>query len=349
MSDTPSGTPFRVLALDGGGIKGVFTAALLAEVERMTEKRAAEYFDLITGTSTGGIIAIALSLGIPAQDILRFYVERGPAIFPSVGLYVRLRHQIRWLLFGKHDPILLRQALVSVFGERRIGEAQTRLVVPAFNIIDGSITLFKTAHCQRFKQDYLRSCVDVALATSAAPSFLPAHDIGDGRVYLDGGVWANNPILVGVLEAIVNCAQHRSSIDVLNIGTTEEAFHVPEELRRRGGALKWLSRLTPLFMQAQSDAVLKQATILLERKPYRISPSVRTSRFSLDNARRISDLRALGIDCARHHEQYLRPRFFAQPVEPFVPSHRPNSAVVPSSLLSPDSSGTQIQIPICVP
>jgi hypothetical protein len=330
VSDTFSETPFRVLALDGGGIKGIFTAALLAELERMTGNRVAESFDLITGTSTGGIIAIALSVGIPAEDILQFYVDHGPAIFPSVGLQVRLRHQIRWLLSGKHDPTPLRRALLSVFGERRIGEARTRLVVPAFNIVDGSVTLFKTAHCARFRQDYLRSCVDVALATSAAPTFLPAHDIGDGRVYLDGGLWANNPILVGVLEAIVNCAQQPSRIDVLNIGTTEEAFHVPEELRRRAGALKWLSRLAPLFMQAQSDAVLKQATILLERKPYRISPSVRPSRFNLDDARRISDLRALGIDCARHHEQYLSSRFLTQPAKPFIPSHGMAGKVVPS-------------------
>jgi predicted acylesterase/phospholipase RssA len=323
----PSGTPFRVLALDGGGIKGVFTAALLAELERMTGKRVAEHFELITGTSTGGIVAIALAVGIPAGEILRFYVEHGPEIFPSVGLHVRLRHQIRWMLSGKHDARPLKQALASVFGSRRIGEARTRLVVPAFNVVDGSIMLFKTAHCARFRQDYLRSCIDVALATSAAPTFLPAHDIGDGRVYLDGGLWANNPILVGVLDAIVNCGQQANDVDVLNIGTTEEAFHVPEELRRRGGALKWISRLASLFMQAQSDAVLKQATILLERKPYRISPSVRPSRFRLDDARRISDLQALGIDCARHHEQYVSPRFLTQQAEPLVPFHSLISAV----------------------
>jgi patatin-like phospholipase/acyl hydrolase len=287
----------------------------------MTGKRVAEHFDLITGTSTGGIIAIALAVGIPAAEVLRFYVECGPAIFPSVGLHVRLRHQIRWLLSGKHNPAPLKSALASVFCNRKIGEARTRLVVPAFNVVDGSVTLFKTAHCTRFRQDYLRSCIDVALATSAAPTYLPAHDIGDGRVYLDGGLWANNPILIGVLEAIANCDQQPSEIDVLNIGTTEGAFHVPEELRRRGGALKWISRLAPLFMQAQSDAVLKQATILLNRKPYRISPNVRPERFSLDDTRRISDLRALGIDCARHHEQYLSPRFLELPAEPLVPFH----------------------------
>jgi hypothetical protein len=150
-----------------------------------------------------------------------------------------------------------------VFGEKKLGHARTRLVIPAFNVIDGSAALFKTAHCARFKQDYLRSCVDVALATSAAPTFLPAHELDDGRAYLDGGLWANNPMLVGVLEAIVNCGQEASGIDVLNVGTTDEAFHVPLTHRRRGGVLRWVKGLPMLFMQAQSDAVLKQATILL--------------------------------------------------------------------------------------
>lgn len=164
---------FRVLALDGGGVKGTFTAALLAELERMTGKRVGEYFDLITGTSTGGIIAIALAVGIPAEQVRRFYVERGPAIFPSVGIHNRFHHWLRHWVWTKHDPQHLRKALTDVFGERKMGEARTRLVVPAFNIVDGSVTLFKTAHCVRFRQDYLRDCIDVALATSAAPTYLP--------------------------------------------------------------------------------------------------------------------------------------------------------------------------------
>ena len=312
---------FRILALDGGGIKGVFTAAFLSEIERMTGKGVADYFDLITGTSTGGIIAIGLGLGLPADQILTFYLKHGPNIFPSVGVHVRGWRWLRWLTCGKHKAEPLEAALREVFGEKKLGHARTRLVIPAFNVIDGSAALFKTAHCERFKQDYLRSCVDVALATSAAPTFLPAHELDDGRAYLDGGLWANNPMLVGVLEAIVNCGQEASGIDVLNVGTTDEAFHVPLTQRRRGGVLRWVKGLPPLFMQAQSDAVLKQATILLGEKPYRVSPSVRPSRFSLDDARLISDLRGLGVDCARHHEQYLSPRFLKERAEPLVPFH----------------------------
>lgn len=311
--------PFRILALDGGGIKGVFAAAFLAEVERMTGKRVVDHFDLITGTSTGGIIAIGLGLGLPASEILNFYLKHGPAIFPSLGVHVRSWRWLRWLLCGKHDAAPLRAALREVFGDRKLGDSKTRLVIPAFNVLDGSIALFKTAHCDRFKQDYLRRCVDVALATSAAPTYLPAHNIGDGRIYLDGGVWANNPIMVGVVEAIVNVGQRPDQIDVLNIGTTDEPFHVPDMLRSRGGAWRWRKKLAPLFMQAQAAGAAKQAAILLGEAPYRVNPVVQAARFSLDDARQMSDLRGLGIDRARHEEKYVSERFFARAAAPFAP------------------------------
>ncbi|MCE5311463.1 MAG: patatin-like phospholipase family protein [Acidobacteriales bacterium] len=316
---TDSKRPFRILALDGGGIKGVFSASFLAEVERMTGKQVADYFDLITGTSTGGIIAIGLGLGLPASEILSFYLKHGPTIFPSVGVHVRTWRRSRWLVCGKHDPAPLREALQEVFGDRKLGNSRTRLVIPAFNVLDGSIALFKTAHCDRFKQDYLRRCVDVALATSAAPTYLPAHDIGDGRIYLDGGVWANNPIMVGVIEAIANIGQRPNQIDVLNIGTTDEPFHVPEKLRRRGGAWRWRNKLVPLFMQAQADGAAKQAAILLGRSPYRVNPVVQTARFSIDDVRQISDLKGLGIDRARHEEKTVSLRFLDRAADPFTP------------------------------
>ena len=85
---------FRVLSLDGGGIKGTFTASVLAELEKMTGKRIADYFDLITGTSTGGLIAIALGLGIPAREVLDFYEKRGPEIFPSMGVQNRVTNAL---------------------------------------------------------------------------------------------------------------------------------------------------------------------------------------------------------------------------------------------------------------
>src|SRR5260370_21432693 len=151
---------FRVLSLDGGGIKGTYTASVLAELEAMSVKDIGRYFDLITGTSTGGIIAIALGLGIPPKEILKIYMEQGPKIFPS-GFLRKL-----WHWFGpKHSSAALAAAMNEVFGERSLGESTCRLVIPAFNAERGGVQLFKTAHTTEYKQDHRLRAPQVALST----------------------------------------------------------------------------------------------------------------------------------------------------------------------------------------
>src|SRR5215471_11025270 len=162
---------FRILSLDGGGIKGAFSASVLATLEEDTGQGIAEHFDLITGTSTGGIIALGLGLGMSARDILKFYAESGATIFPSTSLVQRTRGAVRQLFKPKHSHTALRAALHGVFGERKFGESKSRLVIPTYDAIAGRIFLLKTAHHERFKYDINTPAVDVALATSAAPTY----------------------------------------------------------------------------------------------------------------------------------------------------------------------------------
>lgn len=196
---------FRILSIDGGGIKGAFAASALAALEDDLRCRAVEHFDLITGTSTGGIIAIGLGLGLSAREILEFYKSKGPEIFPSTSLVQRTGGAIRQFLGGpKHSHETLRSALEAVFGDRRFGESTCRLVIPTYDAVGGRIFVMKTAHHQRFRYDIEARAVDVALATSAAPTYFaaarfPQHE---GASYIDGGVWANCPVLVGLTEAV---------------------------------------------------------------------------------------------------------------------------------------------------
>ena len=164
---------FRILSLDGGGIKGTFTASVLATIEEMTEKNVAEHFDLIVGTSTGGIIAIALGLGLPAGKIRDLYVNDGPQIFHATGV----RGSLLWVLRAKYDSSRLRGALDQLFEDRLLGESATRLVIPSFDVASSDVHLFKTAHHPRFKRDYRWKAKDVAMATSAAPTYFRSSTI----------------------------------------------------------------------------------------------------------------------------------------------------------------------------
>src|SRR5262245_32275966 len=116
----------RILSIDGGGIRGVFPASLLAEVEESIGASVANYFDLIVGTSTGGIIALGLGLGLSAAEVLRFYQEHGPTIFCGNRLLRLIRH----IGLSKYSSGPLRNALQAAFGDRRLGESRNRLVIP---------------------------------------------------------------------------------------------------------------------------------------------------------------------------------------------------------------------------
>jgi patatin-like phospholipase/acyl hydrolase len=319
MSDT-----FRVLSLDGGGIKGTYAAAFLARLEEMSQKRVVEHFDLIAGTSTGGIIALALGLGIPASKILQFYVERGPEIFPLISVADRLVGRIRHAFRAKHGTSALRCALYEVFGDRVIGEALTRLVVPSYDGSSGDVYLFKTSHHPDFKRDYGERAVDVALATSAAPTFLRSFVGSSGTTLVDGGVWANCPAAVAVIEALTYLDQPYGSVDLLTIGTTEEPLHVPKS-KAVGGLLQWVRFAPELMMQAQAKGALAHAKLLTGNRMLRITESVAPGRFNLDDPRSIGGLQALGEKAARHHEREVSRRFLASPIQPFVPFRGPRS------------------------
>ena len=191
---------FRILSLDGGGIMGAFTASVLAAFEDHTGQRIVEHFDLITGTSTGGLIAIALGMGVSTEKVLSFYKERGPEIFPTGGFLGGWVKELLHFFGPKFSTGELREAISSVVGEKTLGDSRCRLVIPAYDVDQGRVYLFKTAHHPRFQVDVRLPAVDVALATSAAPTYFPAHEIPWHGTYIDGGVWANSPVMVGVTE-----------------------------------------------------------------------------------------------------------------------------------------------------
>lgn len=314
---------FRILSLDGGGIRGTFAAAVLAETERTLQKRIVDHFDLIVGTSTGGIIALALGLGISAEKVLEFYETKGPIIFPGTGVLMPRLRALRRLLAPKHRPGHLRDALTQVFERRTIGESVTRLAIVSYDAVRGDVHLFKTAHSPRFDRDFRTPAVEAALATSAAPTYLPAFVRKDGVRFIDGGVWANCPATVGILEAVAVLGRKPQEIDVLSIGTTGAPFDVSRR-RAAGGIASWNRHLLELLMQAQVQGALAQAKLLTEHsRLLRVDETVRPGRFSLDGAKpeQVQELKALGIQRARQDGPEIN-RFFGTPVVPFEPVHK---------------------------
>jgi hypothetical protein len=305
---------FRVLSLDGGGIKGVFPAAILADFEDTLKEPIADYFDLIVGTSTGGIIALGLGMGLPARQILDFYESDGPTIFG------RPRDIIGRAFGPKHDSAALRESLTRVFGERRLGEAKTRLVVPSMNLETGEVHVFKTAHHERFERDYKEHVVDVALATAAAPTYFQTHRMPVGTPLIDGGMWANNPMGPAAVEALGVLGWPAGAVKLLGIGCTDEAPTIKDDSSWGLGYGRWARHLVSTFMNAQSSGSVGAAMLLLGHdNVYRISRTVGRKRYTLDGVRGIESLKGLGASVARVEYPKVKSMFLTSKAESFKP------------------------------
>lgn len=304
----------KILSIDGGGIKGVFPASFLSSIEDQIEGNIVDYFDLVVGTSTGGIIALGLGMGLTAKDILAFYESRGNEIFKGNRFFKFLRR----IGFSKYDREPLKKALESVFGNSKLGESKTRLVIPSFNLESGEVYIYKTAHCERFKNDYKEKVVDVALATSAAPTYFPVHTSSNGISLVDGGLWANNPMGMAAVEAVGTLSWPRQEIKMLSIGCTEEKLNV----KHRGGILPWALKLADIFMASQSSASLGTAQHLLGHKNVkRINPGAPNGKYSLDTVKQIKNLKGLGFSEARKAYPDIE-EFFTSKADTFMPEHK---------------------------
>jgi patatin-like phospholipase/acyl hydrolase len=212
-------SPFQGLAIDGGGFRGLFAAKCIAAWEKETGRYTADCFDFITGTSTGGIIALALGLRIPADEIVDFYLEDGLSLFPT-GLIARKVTSLRRWVWPKLSSRALRDAVQRRLStSATLGDCSTRVIIPAFELGVLKPYLFKTDHHPLYQTDWKRPAWEIAMSTSAAPTYYPFHETSWGAAFADGGLWANNPALIGFIEATKVLGHSPERVRILNLGT----------------------------------------------------------------------------------------------------------------------------------
>lgn len=304
--------PFQILSFDGGGLKGLFPAAILAALEDDLDCRLADHFDLIAGTSTGGLIALALGAGLRPAEIVDFYTLKGPTIFGAGRRVGRL-----WR--SKHGPDRLRAALYDVLGDRLLGSSTKRLVIPSYSLDSNDVYIFKTPHHPRLRRDGREKMVHVAMATTAAPLFLPAFRLGNNRL-IDGGVWANNPTLVAVAEARSMLEVPLDAMRVLSMGTTDDCVDLGDKLNT-GGLLQWARPASSVLLRGQAIGSFHAAEHLIGPESItRIDSSVPAGLFRLD---RINEARIRGLaeDVARTASPAVD-RFTHQTAAPYTPTSK---------------------------
>lgn len=307
---------YRILSIDGGGIKGAYAASVLASLEEGLPHPIHRYFDLVVGTSTGGIIALGLAAGLPASAIVQFYQDHGPAIFAGG----RITRFLRQLKIAKYDNHALRKALETTLGSRTLAESMVRLVIPSASLESGKIHLYKTRHHPRLTTDHRKTMVEAALATAAAPAYFPVGRAISGLPLVDGGLFANNPMGIAATEATTLLNWPAEQCRMLSIGCTQERPDLSAAGSRSGaGGIYWIGRAIGFMMNAQSSLALGTAQHLLGHdRVFRINETVASGRFALDRTSDLPALIGMGAESAREWKSKVSPEFFAAVAEPFV-------------------------------
>jgi len=285
---------YRILSLDGGGIRGVFTTELLSRLERLTPFLGS--VDLYAGTSTGGIIALGLAAGLAPDELTSLYLTVGPEIFPE-------SHLGALAILGKvvaapYDNGALKHALADIFGRRglhTLGDLRRRVLIPTFDL-DSSEgpgnkpgpPTWKPKFFHNYPgpgSDAAEEIVDVALRTSAAPTYFPTY-----QGFVDGGVIANNPSMVALAQALhpATGAQKLEDVRVLSVGAGDRVRFIPGPTHD-WGYWQWAVPLARLIVEGAMDTARYECKQLLGDRFWRLD-AVLEREIEMDDAAAAPDL-----------------------------------------------------------
>lgn len=240
---------FQALALSGGGARGLYTACVLEGLEARAGVPLHRCFDLLAGTSIGGIIALGLAVGRSAREVRELVETASAVVFPRSGPL----HRLRGLFRARYDSGPLRDVIEEVVGaDTRLGDLRTPLLVPAVALTAGGVRVFRSAHHGAHAAQADMRLVDVALTTAAAPAMFPLVRVGDAE-YVDGGLVAHAPDALALHEAQVFFGRRRDDVFMLGVGTTRDLSALAAGGQRSRGLLFWMreNRLAEVVMGAQ--------------------------------------------------------------------------------------------------
>jgi predicted acylesterase/phospholipase RssA len=261
----------RVLAVDGGGIRGLIPALVLAEIERRTGRRVAELTDLIAGTSTGGILACALAKPdpLPAEQIAGIYEQEGPHIFDRSLL--KTITSVDGNIDERYDDDGLMSALRKYLGDATLGDATVPILITGYDIEA------RQAIVLRPETDGAVTMVDAARATSAAPTYFEPIRVA-GRALVDGGVFAINPAMLAYADV-------GGKVDVLgSLGTGDHTRPLPFDEVKGWGRLQWAEPILDVVFDGGADAVDEQLGHLAGDTYIRLQTRLDEASDDLDDA-----------------------------------------------------------------
>ena len=278
---------FHILSLDGGGARGIYAAQVLAEIEQAYSVKVRDCFDLLAGTSAGAIIAGGAAAGVAMGDIVSLFERQSPRIFRKGRFRLGL-------INSKYPRKPLDDALRNHLPEVTLGEIPAALMITGSDISTGGVYVFKSGYLDTLNQSYVRDrdtkLSDAIAASCAAPIYFNPSKVG-ANLLADGGLWANNPSITALAEAISKFGKSVAEIKMLSIGTG----HTPNMFgnqKRWGVFTGWRgTKLVTYLLDLQSQASTNMSKLMLQDQYLRLDPAI--ENWGLDDTRHLGNLKAL--------------------------------------------------------
>ena len=280
-------TAFHILALDGGGARGIYPAQVLANVERELQTPVGECFDLIVGTSTGSIISGAAAVGIPMAEIVRLFKEEAPRVFGKkrIGAF---------FFRSKYSRLPLERVVRECVPDITLGQISKPLMITGSDLSTGGVHVFKSRYLEDLQAPYVRDSQvllsDAILSSCAAPTFFDPVPVGD-LLLADGGLWANNPSIIALTEAVSKFRTPVEQVRILSIGTGR-TVSLYSRSRSWGFLTGWRrQKLVSYVLRLQSQASENMAKLLLPGSYLRLDPEI--NDWDLDDVEHLDELKSL--------------------------------------------------------
>jgi patatin-like phospholipase/acyl hydrolase len=304
------------LALDGGGARGYLSAGILKNVELYLDNKTGQQvplgkrFDLIAGTSAGGIIALGLGLGYTAAKIEKIFGDLVATVFAATE---RAWYTTR-LWSPEYGVETLTRSLKALFGDSTLRDVTTDVCITAVSLENGRPRFHKSNYRATYEARLDELLVDVALATSAAPTYFPAHNLKHSHDLVDGGVCANNPSMIALAESgrferkskrgTEPVTNPLKDVVLISIGTGElPSMPYDADTLASAGLLEWAQHISDVMFQSQSEIAHSQASLFLGSQYLRINPLLKFT-MSLDDVTKLNSLQNF-MDIEGSHQAFL--------------------------------------------
>lgn len=282
---------FKILALDGGGIRGLYTSIILEKIEQSFNIKLNECFDLLIGTSTGAILSSAIALKIPIKEISKLYEENGLEIFKKRKFYTGFFR-------SKYKSEKLEKALEAKFKDTTLGKIDKPLMIVSSDLLNDDVYIHKSNYLSKiepYNRDGSTKLTKAILSSCAAPVYFDPVRLDNDYLLCDGGLWANNPSILGLTEAISKFKKSIDEISILSVSTGNNTISYKKKKNNWGVLTGWgHTKLIKYLLSLSAAGATNISNLLLGKNYTRIDSNL---DYDIDDIENLDNLRAYASKC----------------------------------------------------